>query len=339
MNAITNYLEKFGSNFLVASMIPSLGLVILSLVVFDPILKFSAVLGANTGIHPLLDISVWVIVPTILIGYTLTALNTFVLKVFEGYVSLPPFSRVTRAGYARKARELIEERDRVKAALLHLEQKKLRTVEEEQSLATLRNDYYALVVAYDQHYPPPNTEIMPTRFGNILKASEAYSGTRYGIDGVEFWTRLWHVIPASYRQGIDDARNELSFLVNMAALSIVFFVLCIGAIVLSSPAPGHLNVDAFLANSMRYMLAGTGAIVSIWFFNEAALFSVGDFGMMIRSAYDLFRFDLLEQFHLEHPKNSVDEFKVWKNLGQLIVLGRESLDFEPLEYKIKKQKP
>lgn len=337
VNTVTNYLEKFGSNFVVASMIPSLGLVILSLAVFDPILKFSESLETKTGIYPFLDISLWVIVPTIIIGYTLTAMNTFILKVFEGYVFMHRFPFM-RAGYAREAGRLIEQRDLVKKDLLRLEQKQLRTAEEELSLTALKDAYHSLVVTYDQNYPPPNTEIMPTRFGNILKASEAYSGTRYGIDGVEFWPRLWQVIPPSYRQTIDDARNELSFLVNMSALSVIFYLLCLGAIVISAPAPGIRDVDAFLANSIRYMVAGTVAFVSNWFFRKAALFSVGDFGMMIRSAYDLFRLDLLEQFHLEHPKNSVEEYKTWKNLGELIVLGRESLDFKPLEYKVKKPK-
>jgi len=45
----------------------------------------------------------------------------------------------------------------------------------------------------------------------------------------------------------------------------------------------------------------------------------------------------LEQFRLKHPKDSVEEFQVWKNLGELIVLGQESLDFKPLEYEIKNQ--
>ena len=36
------------------------------------------------------------------------------------------------------------------------------------------------------------------------------------------------------------------------------------------------------------------------------------FGIMIRSAYDLFRLDLLEQFRLKTPKNSVEEFQVWR---------------------------
>jgi len=336
VNALTNYLDKFGSHFLVASMIPSLGLVVACLVVFDPILHVSSAFQIDNGIYALLGISLLVIVPTVIVGYTLTALNTFILKFFEGYVFLHRFPFM-RWGYARKANKLIEQREVLRNEIELLAQKKKRSREEQLTLDALKTTYYSVVTIYDQSYPPPNAEIMPTKFGNILKASEAYAGTRYGIDSVQFWPRLWHVIPSNYQQTIENARNELSFLVNMSALSVLFYLFCIAAIISSAPPVGFSDWNGFLANSLRYIFAGALAFVSSQFFNRAALFSVGDFGMMIRSAYDLFRLDLLEQFRVKQPKDSNEEFQVWKNLGELIILGQEALDFDPLKYKIKKQ--
>jgi hypothetical protein len=336
VNALTNYLDKFGSHFLVASMIPSLGLVIACLVVFDPILEVSSAFQIDNGIYALLGISLLVIVPTVIVGYTLTALNTFILKIFEGYV-FPPSFHFMRRGYARKANKLIEQREILRNEIELLARKKKPSREEQLTLNALKTTYYSLVTTYDQSYPPPNAEIMPTKFGNILKASEAYAGTRYGIDSVQFWPRLWHVIPSSYQQTIENARNELSFLVNMSALSVLFYLLCVAAIISSAPPVGFSDWNGFLSNSLRYIFAAVIAFISSQFFNRAALFSVGDFGMMIRSAYDLFRLDLLEQFRVKQPKDSDEEFQVWQNLAELIVLGQEALDFNPLEYKIKKQ--
>lgn len=335
MNVFTNYLEKLGNNFLVAAMIPSLGLVISCMFVFDPILHIAENYQIDEGIYSLLGISPFVAVPTIIIGFTLTALNTFILKFFEGYVFFHRFPFMRNA-HTRKANRLIERREAIKKEIEWLNQNQNKTQEQELLLSDLKTSYYTLVAIYDQLYPPTNAEIMPTRFGNILKASEAYSGTRYGIDAVQFWPRLWHVIPTSYRQTIDDARNELSFLVNMSTLSTVFYILCFLAI-LTNASSFFLDTSAAFENSSRYFLSGLVAIFFTWFFNKAALFSVGDFGIMIRSAYDLFRLDLLEQFRLKHPKDSVEEFRVWKNLGELIVLGQESLEFEPLQYEIKKR--
>ncbi len=292
-------------------MIPSLGLVIACMVVFDPILHISSAFQIANGIYSFLGVSLLVTIPTIIIGFTLTALNTFILKLFEGYVFFHRFPFMRRS-HTRRANKLIKQREALKKDIELLEQKKNKSIDEELSLNAFKTEYYAIVATYDQLYPPPNAGIMPTKFGNILKASEAYSGTRYGMDAVQFWPRLLHVIPPSYRQTIDDARNELSFLVNMSALSVVFYSLCILAILANAPLPGSPDWGRVLENSFRYILAGGLALFSNWFFNRAAIFSVGDFGMMIRGAYDLFRLDLLEQFRLKQPTDSVEEFQIWK---------------------------
>jgi hypothetical protein len=337
VNAITNYLDKFGSNFLVASMIPSLGLVIACILVFDPIFQVSSTFQNENGIYSLLGISLLVTIPTVIVGYTLTALNTFILKFFEGYVFFHRF-HFMRRGQARQANKLIKQREILRDQIQQLAQKRKLSREEKMILDTLKTTYYSIVTTYDLSYPPPHAGIMPTKFGNILKASEAYPGTRYGIDAVQFWPRLWHVIPTSYQHTIENARNELSFLVNMSALSVVFFFFCIIAILLNTPSPNSFVFDEFLLSSIRYILAAALAVLSNRFFNRAALLSVGEFGMMIRSAYDLFRLDLLEQFRVKLPKNLDKEYQVWENLGQLISLGEEAIEFKGLTYEKKAQK-
>lgn len=334
MNAFTNYLEKFGSNFLVAAMIPSLGLVIACMVAFDPIFKISKSLQIEEGIYSLIGISLLVLVPTVIIGFTLTALNTFILKVFEGYVFIHRLP-LLKEGYSRKAKKLLQEIKDIRKDVEDLEQKRRKTIVEKEQLEEFKGKYHSKVAEYDKNYPPLHAGIMPTKFGNILKASEAYTGTRYGIDAVEFWPRLLHVIPPSYRQSIDEARNELSFLVNMSALSFIFFVLCTLAVVTNVPLPNTPDWSIVILNSFRYIAAGAAAFISFLFFNRAALFSVVDFGAMIRSSYDLFRLDLLSQFRIKHPKTSTEEFQIWRNLGELLILGQESKDFEALTYDIK----
>ena len=314
-------------------MIPSLGLVTASVVVFDPIFHVSLAFQLENGIYSLLGISLLLTIPTIIIGYTLTALNTYILKLFEGYVFFHRF-RFMRQGHARQANKLIQRREILRNQIQQLAQKKRLSREEKLDLDALKTTYYSVVTTYDLSYPPPHAGIMPTKFGNILKASEAYAGTRYGIDSVQFWPRLWHVIPTSYQQTIENARNELSFLVNMSAVSVVFFLFCIVAILINT-SPNSFVLDEFLANSIRYIFAAILALGSNRFFNKAALFSVGEFGMMIRSAYDLFRLDLLEQFRIKPPKDLDKEYQVWANLGELIALGQEAIEFDGLRYENK----
>ena len=84
MGVFTNYLEKLGSNFLVAAMVPSLALVVACIFVFDPILQVAEAFTNPTGTPQLVSFGVVVFILTVIIGFTLTALNTFILKMFEG---------------------------------------------------------------------------------------------------------------------------------------------------------------------------------------------------------------------------------------------------------------
>lgn len=329
MSILTSLLSLLGNNNLVPAVIPSLAFVMTTLVVFDPIVKSSSLLQQQNGVDYIVLFSIFIVLPVIILSYTLTALNPYLLKLFEGYVFFDRFPFMYKS-QIRKAQKLLFERDSLKEQIQMLEKRKskLKKAEVARRLFQLRQKYYAVVSAYDLNYPDDPTEIMPTRIGNILKASQTYAGTRYGIDGVAFWPRLVHVIPKEYKETIDASRNELSFLFNFATLSIIFYILCIMAIFIEMP---HYHPSILF----RFIIAGALALLCNWFFSRASTFSVQSYGMLFRSAYDLFRLDLLEQFRVEIPQNSAEEFFVWKNINELILMGQSSLEFRPIEYDTK----
>jgi len=208
----------------------------------------------------------------------------------------------------------------------------------ETELQELRNKYYQAVADYNLIYPEDLADVLPTQFGNTLKAAENYSGERYGFDGVHLWPRLVQVIPADYKLTIDHVRNELSFLVNMSILSVIFSLLCVLAIFYSM---GTVNMEStgpavfiqFVDQIARYLLAAALGFMSGGFFYSASIFSVGSFGLMIRSSFDLFRLDLLKKLELVRPNNSIEEFETWQNINELIVLGSHSLTFTKIDYR------
>lgn len=341
MNVFTNYLEKLGSNFLVAAMIPSLSLVVASILVFDPIIHTTKLFEEQSSTYQLVGFGLLLFIFTAIIGFTLTALNTYVLKLFEGYAFFHriPFMRTRLLRFhQRKARVLLSRRESLKRQIQEIGRSADKSPTTKTLTRNLRREYYSVASEYDHLYPSNPDEILPTQFGNILKASEQYPGTRYGFDGVEFWPRLIHVIPKEYQQTIDNSRNELSFLVNMSMLSIVFVFLCMVAIFFSlynSPVEVS-NSELFVAAagiSLRYIIAAAFAFVGNVFFYKAAIYSVSSFGLMIRSAYDLFRMDLLKKYQLKQPSNSREEFYAWKELNEFVVLGKHSLTFKQLDYQ------
>lgn len=335
MNVFTNYLEKFGSNFLVSAMVPSLAWVVACLFAFDPILGLIARFEQPDNIYQLLGLSLFLAVPTILVGFTLTALNTYIIKVFEGYVIWDKFSWMRRA-QVKQANRLLQEREILEARIKKLESRRATEKRNEALLENLKNRYEEIVTEYEDKFPPTENLILPTRFGNILRAAETYPNMRYGMDGVTFWPRLVHVIPPSYNHFVEGARNELSFLVNISVLAFVFFVFCVVAIFYSFVGPalsaGGSSTFIGLGDSFRYSLAGLIALSVNAFFNNASAFAVSSYGNMIRGAFDLFRFDLLEQLRIPVPVNGADEMKTWNNLNEFVRQGGYSLSLEQMQY-------
>jgi hypothetical protein len=346
MNAFTNYLEKMGSNFLVAAMVPSLAFIIASVLVFDSVLHVAIAFRNPEGIYRLVGFSLFLFIFTVIIGFTLTALNTYILKMFEGYVIFPPISFLYKKSWKihkQNAHSLMLHRDRLEHRIRYLEDQGDLTVKQKIEMEELIEKHYQATSDYNLSYPEDLNDILPTSFGNRLKAAENYSGERYGFDGVQFWPRLVEVIPVEYKLSIDSVRNELSFLVNMSILSSIFFFLCVIAIFISlfnftvtSSGP-VVFIEAF-SKTATYLLAAALGFLSADLFYKASILSVSSFGLMIRSSCDLFRKDLLKKFELNRPRDSVEEFDTWQKWNELIVLGSHSLTFKKIDYRTEEKK-
>lgn len=341
MNAFTSYLEKLGTNFLVAAMVPSLALVISTILVFDPILDIAHIIKYRHGVLQLVGFGPLVVIVTVIIGFTLSALNTLILKVFEGY-SIPfaahIFYNLSKRKHLSQARKLLADRQTLKSEIRHLEKHTNPSPEQKATLEDMRTRYYKLTADYGLHYPEDLNDILPTRFGNVLKAAENYPGERYGMDGVHFWPRLVHVIHPEYKATIDHTRNELSFLANMSILSFLFSCMCVAAVFVEmSSTQVVLNQPAvfiqFLDQVQSYFIAAAIGLMSFAFFYNASIFAVGSFGFMIRSSYDLFRMELLRKLDLPRPSDSAKEFDTWQRVNELFVLGGNSLTFTKLDYR------
>jgi hypothetical protein len=89
MSVFTNFLEKLGSDFLKSAMVPSIALVAGSIFVFNPSFVVNTFIDSQAT-HQLISLGTIVFVFTVIIGLTLTSLNTVILMMFEGYIIYPP---------------------------------------------------------------------------------------------------------------------------------------------------------------------------------------------------------------------------------------------------------
>jgi hypothetical protein len=328
-----SFVEKMGSNFLVATFVPSLAFVTSIMFFFDPV--FPAGLKARIGgtFNPIGQSGLIALVVTIILAYTLTSLNVFFLKLFEGYIlfwRFPVFRKLELKKYSTYRRKMILIERRMK----YYEKHKGKVGNK--ILKNLQDEEINLLTEFQDRFPGQKNEVLPFRFGNVLKAAEYYPMDRYRIDAVPLWTRLISVIPQSYDEKIDQTHNQLSFLVNCSVLSIMFafasVVVALYESVLAIQAQLgvaylfyfmklDLSASIYLQRTIIYLILGILACGMAIIFHRASLISVGEFGDMIRSTYDLFRFDLLKQLHFPLPINPDDELNTWTRVSRFMNIG------------------
>jgi hypothetical protein len=199
----------------------------------------------------------------------------------------------------------------------------------------LKNQRDVLAADFDSRYPPQENFILPTRFGNILKAAESYPQSRYGIDSVALWPRMVYAIDEKYMMHVDTANDQCSFLLNSSLLSAIFAALSFLASAYqflllyllfygvsdSFILVGIKEPNLYFQRIFTYFAIGILTLGVAWFFYTASLLNVTKYGNMIRSSYDLFRFNLLDRLHLKLPPHLKKEREFWGTVSEFITIG------------------
>lgn len=151
-------------------------------------------------------------------------------------------------------------------------------------------------------YPPPThlDKIMPTRLGNILRASEIYAFERYGIDSTIIWTRLHPLLKPEVVTALEHRKMARDFMLLAAFFSALFTAFWAPILILFTN-----RGDLFLAVMAGWILA--------WLFYENAVQSSVAYGEQVKVIFDLYRGDLLKA--LDRSVTPETEAKEWKRLG------------------------
>ncbi|MFC3991189.1 hypothetical protein, partial [Actinoplanes siamensis] len=152
-------------------------------------------------------------------------------------------------------------------------------------------------------YPRRADRVLPTRLGNIIRAGEEHAD-RYGIDGVAAWPRLYVALPRPFVE---------TFAVTAAAVEGAAVISSLGAVF--SLAGGGL-ATALLGPVPAAATVLAGAAVAAGGYRAAARAAV-PYAQLIRTAFDVHRFALLEAMRLELPTGFAQEREQWRQLGKI----------------------
>lgn len=171
-------------------------------------------------------------------------------------------------------------------------------------------DEYAQLDWLIVHSPTKPNQFMPTRLGNLLRASEFRSKERYGLDAVVCWPRLWLLIPDSSRKELQDARAAL----NTAARAWLWSLLFCGWALL---AVYPFRLSALWP--LPFGLLSAAFVYYFWVLDAARTYSD-----LIESIFDLYRTLLYQSLRWPLPASPKAERESGAALTQYLWRGSDA---------------
>ena len=192
--------------------------------------------------------------------------------------------------------------------------------------------------------PSQEEDVLPTRFGNAIKAFEVYPRDIYGADGIVIWLRLVSVLPSSFLELIQGVRSQIDFLVNCCFFSVVISLLGAVRVIYSADwhnlhlrtGSGFITFISSTETSWFFWIAG--GLVAAYLFYQWAAYRIPAWGELVMSAFDCYLPALAAQFGFELPKTEAERRTFWTTFSQQLIYRREPDGRLPFSVEVWKQK-
>jgi hypothetical protein len=290
-------------NFIIGFFLPVLFAVLAALFLLRDTVAFAttiqAALDEKTVSAALLAMALWG-------GATLLFfLNYWQYRILEGYIGAGLYDRL---GWRRKEEEQLQ---RIEHELSDLE----RAVNDEDAAEATKSKYARKKKELRETFPSRELSVLPTRFGNSIRAFETYARHVYGVGSIAVWLRLQAVIPKDFTSLVNDARTQVDFCVNMCFLSIAVALMaiarCVSEIITYG---GDLQTLSF-----ALPLAAVLAMATAWIAYEGAVASVPNWGDLVKSAFDLYLPALAKQLGYNLPATLAQRKAFWGDMTRMFL--------------------
>lgn len=320
------FLKEIGRSYIVSAFLPAAFFVSIGYFLFQGfipagILKQILASGhvANYLWIGIFNVVVWV-------AFYLYSADDVTVRFFEGY-SIPE--------WIYKKSDNLESQNKWEAKNLpfYTKWKKAKkvldetgVVSEEDSEQTSAWSFNALVEIAKVNIKKPlnQSHQMPTRLGNVLRASETYAFDRYLIFDTAIWPRLLPILPAEIKRPLEEKNNLFMFLLNSAFLA---YFLSLACAVFGLVVPLFNFPQDFFYIGYDFISPGNYFWLSVLFLSfgyilyRVAVNAAEDFTMYVRSSFDLYRINLLHQLQWEPPQTLEDERGLWLEISKLLIAG------------------
>lgn len=299
----SDFAKLFSRDFILGFLLPSVLFVVAGTIVFllfhpmsSEILNNPCKQIAGDWTIPIALFAIW------LLGVLLLAANRSLVRFLEGYDVLQHTCLLDHQ--QRKF-------DKLCFMVADLKKKRQEEPQCEGSLSETRRKYKKKLLQRRTYYPPERENVLPTKFGNVMRAFETYSRSMYGIDAIPLWPRLSAMVPEAYGEMLNWARAQVNFAVNVFYLPVAIVV--------------EYGILAALTRTLPALWLVGLAILIMWGAYRMAIINAVQWGNLVKGSFDLYRYDLLKQMGLERPASWEQERVLWT------AISRSFLYWEPLE--------
>ncbi len=169
-------------------------------------------------------------------------------------------------------------------------------------------------------YPSRAGEVLPTGFGNAVRAFESYPRDMYGVDGTAIMLRLNAVVPTDFSARVDAARAQVNLYVNIAFLAFIVSVLALARVIEQvseyHPTIGRVFTDA---ETGRPIIAAALGLLIATLAYRAATTRIIVWGNLVMSTFDLYLPKLLHQMGYVLPPGEQEQKDFWRELSAFIL--------------------
>jgi hypothetical protein len=305
---LTSISGQFGKAILLGTLFPVLIFCVLAQLIIVPVLPFAQTLNFQFQRIALGEdkvVAVGVVFIIIVITGTLYNLNIPIIRLYEGY---PWKDSLFGNLVLRRIRKNFEEITSLRIAMRNLKSTLAEIDPESNVLTSLQVRQNALATYINSELPDKVDNLLPTRLGNVIRNFERYSAVSYAMDAIVLWPRLISKIDQAFASTIDDSKTSFDFMLNNS------FLCGMGGITLGVVGLfSKVAASGPLANEYLWRIAVFLGL-SVVFYN----FSIGRaaaWGQQVKSAFDLYRTDLLNSLGYSYkPATSVEERALWQDI-------------------------
>jgi hypothetical protein len=325
--------------FIVGFILPVLGFLLAMLGLFADFPAVGAILheiAAADGFEKLtyLILSIWAL------ALVLQFVNDSLYKTLEGY-SFP----LARIGFLRRRQQRRFDRARNSFVDLNAQLKAVEAIprpgpDDRMRKARIEADLYPARRFLITFFPfkeemksgplPTNPYLLPTRFGNAIRAFEIYSNDIYGIDSIPLWLHLATVAPKDFLSTIDSARAQVDCLVNVIFLSLLFASAAFVRFLMTANLGHCFSPDVVFAFAgWDYLLACAAAFAIARIAYGVSIERACAWGVFVKVAFDCYLPALAKQLGFRLPAGRADQKRFWTAVSRRVIYHQT---FDPQDW-------